>query len=104
MNLHLKLNSFVLLKGVSAFEVSAFETDSTSHLVIKSNTILLPDKDKIKKFQLRDTADFHLNTAVETYCQLFPKAKLPITKLVQQNCAHEFLRENVFGFLPSDKT
>lgn len=75
MNLHLRLNSFWLLKGVSALEMSAFEIDITKHFVIKSNTNLLPDKDKLKIFQ--DTADFHLSTGGEIRCQLLPKANLP---------------------------
>lgn len=53
MNLHLRLNSFLLLKGVSALEMSAFEIDITKHFIIKSNTNLLPDKDKLKIFQER---------------------------------------------------
>lgn len=104
MNLHLKLNSFFLLKGVSALEMSAFEIDIPRRLVIKSNTILLPDKDKLKTFQLRDTADFHLNTAEEIYCQLFPKANLSqswCSKIVLMSSWGEM---NFFNFLPSNTT
>lgn len=57
--------------------MSAFEIDTTRNLVIESNTILLPDKNKFKTFQLGDTADFPLNRAEEIHCQLFPKANLP---------------------------
>lgn len=63
-------------EAVSALEMSAFEIDITRNLVIESNTILLPDKNKLKTFHLRDTADFHLNRAGEIHCQLFPEANL----------------------------
>lgn len=63
-------------QAVSALEMSAFEIDITRNLVIESNTILLPDKNKLKTFQLGDTADFSLNRAGEIHCQLFPKANL----------------------------
>lgn len=56
--------------------MSAFEIDITRNLVTESNTILSPDKNKLKTLQLRDTADFHLNKAGEIRCQLFPKANL----------------------------
>lgn len=83
--------------------MSAFEIDITRNLALERNPILLPDKNKLKAFQLRDTADFHLNRAGEIHCQLFPEAN--IIKLMQQNRACEFLGENNFMyFLPFNKT